>query len=126
MTESEWAEYRQATVDLSKRTSTVAKQARLESRHNRLTRYEIIAENDAGHRLLVGYSTQPSRSGILRVVRAIGQRVIARLAIGENHICRWTGKGRFGHRWELGNGWIIRFTGRTERDAIIDGELQRI
>jgi len=63
---------------------------------------------------------------MLACVRAIGQQVIDRLQIGDDATMTTGGKGRLGHYFDLGNGWRIRFSGRTQRESIIEGEPERI
>lgn len=103
----------------------MTKMERLESIARRSTRYEVVAER-GDERLLIGYTIHPSRSGILAAVRRNPQQVITRLAIGPDDVCTWRGKGRFGHVMDMGNGWQIKLSSRTERDAIIAGELQQV
>lgn len=83
---------------------------------NRPTRYEIAATKGE-RRILVGYTARKSRHGILAMLRQRGAEMIERLEIGESDLLT-TDKGAL-----LVSGWRIAFTGRTQRDCIMEGEL---
>lgn len=99
---------------------------RLECRRNRLTRYEVVLVDPDGEKYRLGYTPQPSRRGLLRQARCYGDRVVRVAGLTVNLPFAWRGKGRLGFVADLGNGWTIRFTGRTERDAIVGGEIIHI
>jgi hypothetical protein len=92
-----------------------AKLARLK---NYSTRYEITAERD-GVRILIGYMSRRGRAGILSMVRANADKFLEFFECGAS---MWT----WGKRASDGatiNGWMINFSGRTQRDAYTQGEL---
>lgn len=95
---------------------------KLERLYNRATRYEVVAEHPDGRRYLIGY-TSPTRPGMLRMIRQNGQAVVDRLGLTQAAVMTWGGKGRLGHFATIGD-WKVRFTGRTQRDAIIGGEVE--
>ena len=86
---------------------------------NRGTYYELAAIL-GDQRRLVAYTQRRSRSGMLAACRNRAVLLIA-LTGAENL--------QFGKRTVDGatmGDWQIRFTGRTERDAIMEGELPYI
>lgn len=94
--------------------------------HNRLaaiagrtTLYEIILVHDDGRRRLLGYGRK-NRPGILAMVnrRAVD---LAQFCGAEYITLKGLPAGTVG---KIG-AWSIRATARTERQAIIEGELQR-
>ena len=92
---------------------------RLARLYNRATCYELAAIN-VERRVLIAYCGRRSRSGLLAACRNRGALVIA--LTGSENI-------EFGKRASDGatmGPWQIRFTGRTERDAIMEGELEYI
>lgn len=81
--------------------------------HNRPTGYEVAAIKGET-RILVAYCQRHSFSGLRNAVYNRAEKVVA-----------LTGKTEFQSRkgdMLLGD-WTIRFTGRTQRDAILEGEL---
>lgn len=85
----------------------------------RSTKYEIILVHDDGRRRLLGYGRK-TRPGILAMVsrRAVELSTFC----GDQYV---TLKGLpAGTTCKIG-GWSIRATARTERQAIIEGELKR-
>lgn len=97
---------------------------KLERLHNRATRYEVVAEHQDGRRYLVGYTSRPSRQGIAAIIRQNAEHVVRKLALPADAEFTISGKGRFGHVFTVPGGWSMRLTGRTQRDAIIGGELE--
>jgi hypothetical protein len=97
-------------------------QASLESRllrlKNRRTRYELVAEHPDGRRLLVRYTSRLGRRGLFDALQQDSARLCAVLGADAIHFGTRAGDGG-----TMGE-WKIRFTGRTQREAIIDGELQ--
>ena len=81
------------------------------------TRYELAAIHPDGRRMLVGYTEKRSRAGLLGMVRQRGAKFTD--ATGADSIT-------FGKRATDGataGDWIVAFTGRTQREAYIAGEL---
>lgn len=86
---------------------------------NRITRYEVELTDGHTRRYLVGYTPRRSRPGLLAAVRAHADRVIACTGLTDDHITTWPNARTL----DLGNGWIVRFTGRTQIDAQDHREL---
>jgi hypothetical protein len=76
------------------------------------TRYIVVASKGA-EQILVGMTPRISRAGLLAVLRNRGQALIDRLAIGETDQITFGTKPR---PFATVAGWMIAFTGQTERD----------
>lgn len=86
---------------------------------NRTTKYELVATNKTtGQKVLVGY-TQKGRPGLLNMLRKNAEEAVALLAGGVDRI-DFAKKASDGAT--MGD-WLINFSGRTQREAIIGGEL---
>lgn len=83
------------------------------------TRYEIAAKHPDGRAVVVAYTPRKSRPGILAAMRRRGPELVAALAVSDDHELTWT-KGLDGWGANLGNGWRVAFTGRTQLDAVRD------
>ena len=96
-------------------TMTVQQQlTRLHRTHP--TRYELAAVHPDGRRILVGYTVRKGRRSLLGAVR---QRAEVLAALCGPEIA-------FGARVSDGatiGPWRIRYTGRTQREAVSCGEL---
>lgn len=101
--------------------------ARLQALHRRPTRYELVAESPSGERTLLGYSVRRTRAVMLGLAQEHGKELVALMELGDDT----------GIQFErdptpaapvmmVANSWRIRYTGRTERCAIIEGELPHI
>lgn len=91
------------------------------------TKYEAVVEAD-GLRSLLGYAHR-SRSKLLILMRRHGQRLIDTLGIGETDTIEWLRPAALGAVCKdiAGRPYAqIRFSGRTERQAIMSGELRDI
>ena len=97
----------------------MTKEQKLARIHNRATAYEVVAVR-GDEQILIGYTTQHSRSGLLGMCRKNGERVIARLMLSTDSMLVPGKKASDG--FALGD-WQVRFSGRTQREAIIEGEL---
>jgi hypothetical protein len=86
--------------------------------HNHPTRYEVELHTADGRRFLVGYTPRRSFTGLLAAVRKMGKSILAITNLPEDATT-----SRNGTALGLGYGHVIRFTGRTQRDAIVGGEL---
>lgn len=96
---------------------------RLQSLQGRYSFYEVIAEKD-GKRILIGYTQRRSRYGLLLALRARAAAVILLTECTEED-----GQIVAGRRASDGftvNGWTLRFSGRTARQAILEGEHEHI
>ncbi len=91
-------------------------QTRLARLQNFATRYELVAANGSTQ-VLAGYTAQKSRNSIFKMIRQQGE---AWQAFAKSDSFAFGKKASDGAT--LG-AWTIRFSGRTQRDAYIGGEL---
>lgn len=96
----------------------MTKEQRLLALHRRATCYEIAAICDE-RKLLIAYAGAHSRHGILKACRNRGEAIIAVLGLTDKDLLMPCAKASDG--FMLGP-WHVRFTGRTEREAIISGD----
>ena len=82
---------------------------------NQPTRYEITASKN-GHTALVGYTPRKSRDGLLAMVRKNGARFAA--FTGDDNLLF----GAHAADGGVSGGWVIQFTGRTQREALSEGQ----
>ncbi len=102
---------------------TTATQRLAASRHQP-TRYEIIATNTkTGRQLLIAYTGQRSRHGLLRALYNRSDDVIRALSLSDTHVVDWRKPARDGCDIE---DWHVQFSGRTKRHAIASGELEYV
>ena len=88
------------------------------------TLYEIVVEHSDGRRLLVAYSSQNSRSGLLDAMRSRGPEIVAYCGLSDDANIVFAGGGATIS--DAGKTWSVRFSGRTQRECIRSGELQRL
>ena len=88
--------------------------AKLERIKNYSTRYEMVM-TDGDVTLLVCYTPRRNRAGFLDAIRSRGLS-IKNITQSEAFDLEKDLSAR------LGNGWIVKFSGRTQREAIIEGE----
>lgn len=84
------------------------------------TRYEITVTHDDGRSFLVAYAARRSRSGLASAVRddARWDALVRITGVTGWEYAKRAVDGIYG------DGWTIRFTGRTQRDAqTLDREL---
>jgi hypothetical protein len=98
------------------------KTERLLERHNRATRYEVVACGEGIEKFLVGYTIHKSRHGLLTTMRNRSD-LIERLQIGETEQVRFETQPVAAAIFGVGRA-RVEFSGRTEREAIIAGELE--
>jgi hypothetical protein len=98
---------------------TATQTAKLDALRNYGTRYEVVITNGADT-LLVGYTGRKSRDGMIALIRLHGERLVA--FSGSEEFT--TGK-RADDAITLGK-YKIRFSGRTQREAISATEYNRI
>lgn len=85
----------------------------------RATRYEVALTQHGQPVALVGYTARKSRPGLLKAAQVVGQAIIDRTAMPQDATMSWShGTMVLGF-----DGWAVKFTGRTQRDAIMTGEL---
>lgn len=88
---------------------------RLKRLQNRLTAYEVEIVHPDGRRVLLCYTENKSKHGIMQAIGKRGRAVIAFLDMDDGatmHVDRGSQEIR------VDGGGIVRLTGRTERDAI--------
>jgi hypothetical protein len=102
--------------------ATAEQSAKLARLHNYRTRYEVeaVSTADPSQKYLVGYTSQKSRYGLLSACRRVGPELIAALRLSET--AELVPSKRAADGFALGS-WQVRFSGRTQRDAIWSGEL---
>lgn len=100
---------------------TMTKLERLEAISRRATQHEVTLTTTNGQTYLVGYTIHNSGSGMLRLARVYGKEILSALGIRETEDPAVTfSKGRKTITF-AGKG-SISLTGRTQRDAISNGE----
>lgn len=94
---------------------TASQTAELERLKNRATRYELVLERGA-ERLRLCYTARKNRRGMIDAIFRLGAELGA--FTGQKEV-------RFGHgaTAQLGD-WAVRFSGRTQREAVLAGELR--
>jgi hypothetical protein len=95
--------------------------SRLESIRHYGTAYEIVIIAPDGSRYLVGYTKRHSGDGLRRMLSRHAERIVSFVGVDS-----YTLRGRGLQPIDLGAGHRIEFSGRTEREAIISGELPAI
>lgn len=93
--------------------TTIEKLQRLQSGPTRYELAAILGER----RVLIGYCARQSRRTVLEACRKHGAAVTKLLGASEIHFARKVADGA------TVGAWTIRFTGRTQRDAVSNGEL---
>ena len=89
----------------------------LHSLRGRPTHYELILTGPAGEKYLILYCAFRTRHSILAAVSRNGQKIAAITGVSTLHF----GK-RVSDPVTIGD-WRITWSGRTERDAIAEGQL---
>lgn len=84
------------------------------------TRYEVELAFPNGDRKLVCYTDSRSLSGFLSMIRKRWAPIVKAVGVADDAEAHRIGKAK-AYRFE--NGVIIRMSGRTQRDAIMSGEL---
>ena len=93
-------------------TELQSKLARLTNRH---TRYEVVALHPTDYRsMLIGYTSRHSLRGLIDMLSHNAASFFK--LVGETTCRRENGQ------LICANGWIVRFTGRTQREAYLNGE----
>ena len=87
------------------------------------TRYELAAEHPDGRKIRVLYTSRKGRAGILAALRQRFAVLAPILGDGQAIPIQWGKRAADGC---TAGQWRIRFTGRTQRDAIIAGELEGV
>ena len=91
---------------------------RLARLQNRRTCYEVEIVHPDGRRALLCYSEASSMSAVRQAIEKRGRSVIAFLGMDDAAAMTW----QRGRREVRIGGAIVRFTGRTQRDAIMSGK----
>jgi len=92
------------------------KEEKLESLGNRSTKYELVASLPGGPIVLAGYCSH-GKNNILSMLRKNGEQWATRIKADDMVTFAKNGKSA-----QLG-AWKVWFTGRTQREAIVLGEL---
>jgi len=92
-------------------------QQKLDRLKNYRTRYELIASHPDGRKLLIRYTARQGRRGLLDALTMDAARVCQVLGADDIHWGKRAADG--GHMGE----WTVKFSGRTQREAILGGEL---
>lgn len=95
--------------------------AKLDRIKNYATRYEVVAVHLTGayRSFLIGYTARKSLPGLLATIRMNGEKLCNLLGVTDDHRMNKLP----GSALDLGNGWTVKFSGRTQRDAYLEGEL---
>jgi len=84
------------------------------------TRYEVVLSNGQTS-YLVAYTARKSRRGLMSCIRQHGPAILRITELSES--ARFTFNGSIAQLGE--NNWTVRFSGRTQRDALCTrSELQ--
>lgn len=97
--------------------------AKLERLRLFATRYEVELVHPDGRRVLLGYTARKSRPGLRALARPRVAAIWRWLGVPQGSETTWAKRGPEIRVW---GGGAIRFSGRTQRDAIMEGELQEI
>lgn len=95
----------------------MTKLQRLEALKHYSSRYELVATHPDGRKVLVGYTPRRGRSGLFDMLAKNGVAWVK--FSGSENIT-------FGKRvadGAISGKWSINFSGRTQREAICNGEL---
>jgi len=80
---------------------------------NYATKYELVLTNGSAT-YLVAYTARKGKTDLIKAIRARGESMLA--------ICQLDDEARFTFTTpqsaQLGTDWTVRFTGRTQKDAI--------
>ena len=101
-------------------TTTLEKLERIQ---HYATRYEVALSLSDGRKLLVCYTPRKSRAGLLSAIQQRGKAILAQMPDLSDD-ARMTYAAATG--FDLGNGSRVHFSGRTQRDAICNNELDFI
>jgi hypothetical protein len=97
---------------------TEAQMVKLERLRFAPSRYEIEIVASSGAKHLIAYTPRRSFRGLLDAVRQRGVAILRVVGMPEE-----TQAERVGASLRFADGTVIRFSGRTQRDAIMHGEL---
>jgi hypothetical protein len=93
---------------------------RLQRLQNRHTLYELVASHPDGRRFLVAYCGRRGRRGIFT---ALAGRAAAMTALTGDDGIKFAARAADGGTM---GAWTIRFSGRTQRECYIAGELEYV
>jgi len=99
-------------------TATLEK---LEALRHYATKYEVVATHPDGRRFRVGYLGQLSRRGLFLLMRAVGERLVRVMGLDESATMQVNGSAK--RPTATVGSWTVAVSGRTQRDAILSGEL---
>ena len=95
---------------------------KLAALQNYATRYETVVTHADGTRHLLGYTPRKSTAGLVDVVHKHGPRLSGVLGLAADANMKAAGK----HEMHIDGGHKVHFSGRTQRDAILEGEHPHI
>ncbi len=104
-------------------TLTPAQMASLERLKNYPTRHEAVLSKPDGSQVLLAYTPRKSIRGLLDAAQDRGKDVVAHLALADDARME-AAKGK--QELHFSDGSRIHFSGRTQRDAIMEGSLAYI
>jgi hypothetical protein len=104
---------------------------RLESLHNRPTCYEVVAELADGRKFLLGYRLRVGKGDLLQAPSKSGRGPELVKLSGIKDSDPFTYSREWGWRFgavnpQTGRGKLRVYKGRTERTAILEGELEPV
>lgn len=91
---------------------------------NRATRYEVVAQRPDGTTALVGYTPRRTLSGLRDAAGNRGTELVAWLDAPPGAEMSW--RRGCTDTVQITGGGIVRFSGRTQREAICAGALPSI
>ena len=94
-------------------SKTIAKLTRIQGR---ATAYEIVLEAPNGDRTLICYTARPGIASLLRNVAAVGPAIAAAANATDLEV------DKRAKVVTLDSGYTVRYSGRTQRAAICEGE----
>jgi hypothetical protein len=100
---------------------TDQQQRQLERIKHYATRYEVRLTLPDGRAMLVCYTPRKSKAGLLDALQSRGEAILAHLPRGTEDSGLTYDNAIQG--FVLGNGVSAAFSGRTQRDCILTGEL---
>jgi hypothetical protein len=93
---------------------------KLERLKHHATRYEVALTLPSGAQMLVCYTPRKNKTGLLIAMQERGEKILAQMPEMPED-CRVSYDRALG--FMFGNGARVHFTGKTQRDSILTGEL---
>ena len=99
--------------------------AQLERLKNYPTRHEAVVSKPDGAQSLLAYTPRKSIRGLLDVAQEHGKHILAHLALPDDATME-AAKGAGKQELQFSDGSKVHFSGRTQRDAIMGGQLRHV